>query len=281
MSEVVAQLPSKRGFSDRAVAPGYWGQLLSRSASALKWSARRLWSHRSRLVPLRVVTAADSSHFRSLMQLLDSLGTHEPESEVVVYDLGLLPEQRDQVARYVGDHPLVSRRDFDYAAYPAHFDVSIAAGQYAWKPAIIAGELLRCTGQFLVWLDAGDRVEAPMRNVRTAIACSKLWSPRSSGTVSEWTHPGLLTLIGPAQRHLTSSNLNGAIVGVDSGSPKARAVVNLWALAAREKSWIAPVGSSRDNHRQDQSLLTLLVLWANVRPVPRGTLEVSTHQDID
>ena len=53
-------------------------------------------------------------------------------------------------------------------------------------------------------------------------------------------------------------NLNAACVAFDPTNPKARQLAEEWARCAMDEYVIAPVGSSRENHRQDQALLTVL-----------------------
>ena len=75
--------------------------------------------------------------------------------------------------------------------------------------------------------------------------------------------------------------LNAAIVGVNHTFPSTRALVDEWLARAMEESIIAPPGSSRDNHRWDQSLLTLLAYRAGILEKPSRTEPgILTHQDI-
>jgi len=53
---------------------------------------------------------------------------------------------------------------------------------------------------------------------------------------------------------------NGAFIGFNTLNPGAKQLLNDWAKCAKNKSCIAPTGSSRENHRQDQAVLTIL-LW--------------------
>lgn len=62
---------------------------------------------------------------------------------------------------------------------------------------------------------------------------------------------------------MTVQNCNGAIIGVNTHHSTAMTrVVRPWFHCSRTRACIAPLGSSRDNHRQDQSALTALI-WTN------------------
>ena len=57
---------------------------------------------------------------------------------------------------------------------------------------------------------------------------------------------------------LSKRNLNGACVAFDTRNQEVMAVISEWGRCALIKDCIAPPGSSRANHRQDQALLTVL-----------------------
>src|SRR5580704_18244364 len=102
---------------------------------------------------LIVVTAASSNHFGALRQMLESL--RRLEARVECYDIGLTPLEVHALPRWDG---LLYRR-FDYPSYPAYMSVAINAGEYAWKPVIVAEvvERVRADSQpsDVLWADAG------------------------------------------------------------------------------------------------------------------------------
>jgi hypothetical protein len=232
--------------------------------------------------PILIVTGSDWSHAPSLLQFLASVGAHEPETEVVVYDLGLTPEQRSDVERAIHNGHM---EVFRFEDFPAHFDISRNAGEYAWKPTIVAAEL---AGRRMpvVWMDAGNVLVKPIHHVRRVLARTGFYSEASSGTVPDWTHPGMLRWFGlPPEWGVGRRNLNGSCVGFDPAHPLARQVAEEWARCARIRECIAPEGSSRANHRQDQALLTVLAYRSGLvrRPVRRSLLrgrEILTHRDV-
>ncbi len=234
------------------------------------------------LLPIRIVTGSDRSHAQSLLHLLESVRTHEPDTEVVVYDLGMTAEQASEVGRAIHKGHM---EVFRYENYPAYFDISRNAGEYAWKPTIIAAEMAAHATP-VVWMDAGNVLMKPIHHVRNVLARNGFYSEGSKGTVSDWTHPGMLEWFGLppgwGDRH---ENLNGACVGFDPGHPLAHRVAEEWARCALVKECIAPEGSNRSNHRQDQALLTVLAYRSGLvkAPVRRSILrgrEFRTHQDV-
>jgi hypothetical protein len=212
-----------------------------------------------------------------LLNLLASARRHEPTMSVVVYDLGLTADQQASVT----DLGCELRR-FDFASYPAFVDIRKSAGQYAWKPQIIrtvAGE----RPGIVCWMDAGNIVDEPLLQLRGETARFGYYSANSSGTLGAWTHPGMLRYLGlPAGWKSDAANLNGACIAFDTRNPMAVDLLDRWANLSLIEDCIAPRGSDRSNHRQDQALLTVLAYMAG-RPAKASTklLGYRIHQDVE
>ena len=211
-----------------------------------------------------VVTAASSNHAGALRYLLGSL--RALDAHVECYDLGLTDAERRALPRW----ERCFYHKFDYAAYPPHMDVRVNAGEYAWKPAIVAEvvDRVRETGvaEDVVWADAGSyfhRLEPLAERVR---ASAGLYLRASSGTMHQWTHPGTFACLGEDRSAYASRpNADATLVGFAMGHPAPavrdrvyRDVIAPWKACALDKGCIAPEGSSRRNHRQDQAVLSLL-----------------------
>ena len=73
---------------------------------------------------------------------------------------------------------------------------------------------------------------------------------------------------------------NGAIVGFDRTSPAHMSMLAEWLRCASNVSCIAPPGSTRTNHRQDQAALTLLATQRGYRcDVGSIQVGVALHKD--
>ena len=59
---------------------------------------------------------------------------------------------------------------------------------------------------------------------------------------------------------LRKRNFSSGIVGMVIGDKKNEKIIEEWAKFSENKDVVAPKGSSRKNHRQDQSILNILVL---------------------
>lgn len=228
--------------------------------------------------PLVLVTGASSNHFRSLLNLLASFGRHEPGSTVVVYDLGLTEPERAQVQRFF---PQCEFRRFLYENHPAYFNIGVAAGQYAWKPVIIR-EVFQEKKQNVMWLDAGCLLTRSLDVVRLWLRHYGFYSWYSMGRVSDWIHPLTIDRM-QASHFLQKKMLSGGVVAFRYADAAARRLLQEWAEAAFRREIIAPEGSDRSNHRQDQAVLTLLFHQHMARqPVAyRYGWGILKHQDVE
>jgi hypothetical protein len=225
-----------------------------------------------------VVTGADSSHFKSLCQFLTSLIKHEPDIKVIVFDLGLLIPER----QYLKDtFQNVELRLFDFSRYPNYFNIKVKAGEYAWKPVIMCDVLneFKCS---VCWMDAGNLVTGPLTWIRRITKTIGMYSPRSSGVISDWTHPKTLEFFTPSREILSKFNLNGACISACYKYPHVRDLITQWMKCALIKECIAPTGSSRKNHRQDQAVLSVIAHQSGIiKHMPTGRYGFKIHQDID
>jgi len=212
-----------------------------------------------------VVTAASSNHFGALVQMLGSLRRFDVAVEC--YDIGLTDAERRTLPRWPG----LTHHRFDYRRYPAFFDVTVNAGEYAWKPVIVAEVVERARAQAapsdVLWADAGCFFDAIQPIARRVGESGGLWVRRSAGTMGEWTHPAMFARLGVDPRDFADKpNADATLVGfaVGSAPPPARdrvhrEVVVRWKECALDRDCIAPPGASRANHRQDQAVLSYLV----------------------
>ena len=178
---------------------------------------------------------------------------------------------------------------FDFGAVPAHF--ALARETYAWKAEIVGREILdledsRCYNPVL-WLDAGDRVTSPLEKILGAVRKNGASSAHSSGYAMTWTHPLMVSFFAD-RRWLrsvgdftaTDTPCAGCTIALDRDNARTLSrIVRRWRTCAWREECIAPPGSSRANHRQDQAALTLLFIAADVpkrcgydSPISKGIL---------
>lgn len=231
-----------------------------------------------------IVTGASDNHFRSLLQFLRSVPS-ELLANTFVWNLGLSDAN---VHILETDFPATVKRRFPFESYPAYFDIRVAAGEYAWKPVAIAktAEEIQDKPPVLLWCDAGNRAMHTdiFQRIEIIIRQQGVYTPISWGTVRRWTHPACLDYFAilPTDPILELWPRNGAIVGFDLSNAASVTFMNEWARLAQIKECIAPEGSDRENHRQDQAVLTLLYYkYTNNQYLENSELNIATHQDCD
>lgn len=229
-----------------------------------------------------VITGASQNHFcptkSFLYYMKDALEGFN--ARLIVYDLGFSASQRKILRKLQKLGYLTELRTFQWSHYPDFWNITVARGEYAWKPGMIA-EVARDYPGKLVWLDSGTLVD---RKYFTKLNSSLrkyegFVCPRSSGTMKVWTHPGVYDYYSDDHNkydHVV--NCNGASVTFDT--TKTQHIIDEWFKCATVKDCIAPPGSSRVNHRQDQAILTYLTAKNNLYcDYKKEKLGIHTHED--
>lgn len=224
-----------------------------------------------------IATGADHSHAKSLVQLLESLARYEPETSVIVWDLGLT---HDDIETIKSANKLARIERFKFDEYPRHFRMEVNAGEYAWKPAII-NETLHSGSSAVCWMDAGNMLVSNLHWIRRVLNGNGFYSPDSTGLIRQWTHPSTIQYLHADKATVNQYNLNGACIAF-ANSPENKEFVERWLGCAMDKECIAPKGSSKANHRHDQSVLGILAHQSGLAThSPRIKLGFITHQDRD
>jgi hypothetical protein len=235
---------------------------------------------------LVLVSGADSSHYLSLVQFLRSAKKYEGDALTVVWDLGLTAGEAQELK---AEFPETKYRKFPFAEYPNFFDISVAAGEYAWKPAAIklaADEFVADGSNLMVlWCDAGNLLFRRLKWVRRYVAAFGVFSPFSTGTLRHWTHPMTAAFFDLSDFDFKRRNANGALAGFDLSQKSGRYAMERWYALAQQKDVIAPEGSSRANHRQDQAVLSCILVTEGLLPDAKlrtnWTHEYRTNCDVE
>jgi len=236
--------------------------------------------HKGKKYDFTIVTGASHNHFCPVKGFLYHLrgSVKGLNSRLVVYDLGVFKHQQRELLRLMNRGYLDELRVFNYSTYPTFWNISEARGEYAWKPGIVA-EVSKDYPGVLVWFDSGTLPERDYFENLTHLLnkYDGFLSPQSSGVMSTWVHPGVYDYYkDDASKYDKIANCNAATVAFDT--KKVQRIIDEWYSCALDKDCIAPPGSNRTNHRQDQAILTYLVVRDGYRCLPI-TLSVHTHQD--
>lgn len=231
---------------------------------------------------LTIVTGSDFTHFQSIKNLLNSILEHELNSKIIVYDLGFTKEQADYLNKNFKN---IKFHKFNFEKYPKFFSERTSEdnklGSYAWKSAIVKEVVSKSRGS-VVWLDAGDIVTKKLTLLKVVLTSQGIYIPKSAGKIKDWTHPKTIELFNYEKLNENKKNLASGMIGFNSENNLAKIIVNEWFEASQNKDLIAPSGSNRSNHRQDQSLLTLISYKfqsVNLSPSTHKIFGIIVHQD--
>ncbi|KAI7821753.1 hypothetical protein BC939DRAFT_493966 [Gamsiella multidivaricata] len=242
--------------------------------------------------PYTIITGASSNHFcalesflYSLSEILDGLERTEVRPRIVVYNLGgMTPEQVTQMKWLKDNQYMDEYHDFDYSIYPDFWDITVARGEYGWKAGIIKEVADKYRG-LILWMDSGNMLELDfLRYLPGYLEKYGFWSPQSSGNLQQYTHPGLPQYYGePLEKYGMETNCSGGAVAFDASQDRIyNGILKEWYVCSLTKDCIAPPGSSRTNHRQDQAALTFLAKYMQFTEQCRHFPEhygVTVHQD--
>ena len=210
---------------------------------------------------ITIVTAADKSHYQSSIQLIKSILS--TNNDVVVYfydleietelDLGVLQDERIIYKKF----PFEQYPKFFSKKYFSEYDNGYKLGYYAWK-GVITSIVAKQVSGILIWCDAGNILKKELNMVKKIVTKKKFFSPISSNRVKDWTHPSLVRKLMLSDQLLKKRNLWSCFVCFDLSSDLGQKMVKLWSDWSLKEEYIAPEGSNRFNHRQDQTLITLI-----------------------
>ena len=229
---------------------------------------------------LTIVTGASQNHSKSLKQFLGTLKNVQIPLQCYVYDLGVEEATLNSIKEV---YPTFIYKKFDYSKYPDYFNININTGEYAWKPAIIE-EVSNEVEGVILWCDSGNKILSSLQHLYNIIKSQGIYSPVSSGDILKWTHPLTLNYfnINKSSGMLRLQNRNGACLGFDTSKKEVKDFIVKFSKLAQDKSCIAPPGSSRQDHRQDQAVFTVLYYqFFNHKSTENNYISFSIHNDID
>jgi hypothetical protein len=230
-----------------------------------------------------IITGASDNHYASLVKFIYSFIQHNyTNNTLIVYDLGIEEEKWEKFKLKCKSVPTISFRKFEYDRYPSWYDIKINAGEYAWKPAIIYNTFIQNPGQKLLWMDSGNLIQDNLAELDQFLESNGVYSALSSGTISRWTHKKTIDYLKCSWDDELMRN--AACIGFDTKNPLAEKLLVDYYECCKTKDCISPKGSNRDNHRQDQSVFSIL-FYKHLREKHimfcNHFLGYSIHNDVD
>ena len=219
--------------------------------------------HTIKKLEFHLVTASDKQHFLYLENLLKTYNKNNNKkkfTKLLIFDLGLTDEQVKKLEQY----SYIQLRKFPFDNYPSFFNERLEEhnyklGGFAWKPVII--DILKNEEiENIIWLDSASLFNSRIFLFKLLVYENGFASFYSSGSVKNWTHNSVIKQLNLENNKyiLNSPNLMAGVIGFSFKSEFASSLLEQWCKLAIQKELIFPKKSTIDNHRHDQSLLSIL-----------------------
>lgn len=224
-----------------------------------------------------ILTAADERFYKNLRQLIYSYKrVKEYEgSTLIIYDIGLTPKQAQEIKRMeIESENHLYYRYFDFNEYPEF--VKPKYRTYSWKPILIYLASLEHRGNFL-WMDSANIILKRLDPIWQEIESKCNYAPISgSSDLETWTLQATFDYLNVPKHFYKKKNRAGNTFGFSIQCEVMKDLVYRWKELALIKECIKPEGAYRLNHKDDQSLLTILLYEQE----EKGTLEL-TNEKVD
>jgi hypothetical protein len=202
-----------------------------------------------------IVSGASNNHYFTLIQFIDSFIKNKVNSKLIIYNLGIDEDKWLSLKNNYSIYNFIFK-NFNYEIYPEWFNININYGEYAWKPAIIYEVFNEYIDEIIVWMDSGNMFMNNLEELFTFIEKNGIHSGNTGGNIKDWTHPNTMNLL--ECHDSTKPNRNGACMGFNTKISWVQDFIREFYTSCLNKNIIAPDGSNRTNHRQDQAVFTIL-----------------------
>jgi len=215
-----------------------------------------------------IITASDDRYIKTLINFIETFTLNF--SNLVIYNLGFNESNLDLIKNINKKYKFILK-EFNYNNYPEHVNLNIYNGlqcSYAFKPIIIYNEanLIDNNNKILIWMDIANRFNLDTLNkILKSVQKYGIYSPIScyANTIEsiELNHPKTVSYYGiDRNEHINNLiSISANLIGIDYNSNSGFTILNEWYKGSLNKDIIIPEGSSRNNHRQDQTVLSILM----------------------
>ena len=205
-----------------------------------------------------IITGANFPFYYCIRQFLNTIKYFmRPCDKLYVVDLGLHPVQKN----FLLSRNYNKEMDIEFVSfsnmeeYPAHCK---DLGSYAFK-AMAFNELVVKPGirDTVVWLDSANIVYHSLLELEILIHNKKIYSPYSAEDIKRYCYPLTIERLN-YKGSLNNDMLSGGLIGINCKEDIGNKFLLEFIKACLDPAIITPEGSNKSNHRQDQSVLTIL-----------------------
>lgn len=232
-----------------------------------------------------VMTGASDNHGLGSFNCMYSVILADPYASILYIDYGLSPrllsilsshfKTLHQIQLSVNSDGFLGYRKYQWKSFPdwMHLSGNEQRGGYSWKMVAVHDAFFEWKGM-LVWFDGGNVVVDGLSRELTAARRYGVYSPFSADTIGRWVHKDMRQF---AQKHKFVKYIkkhqpmaSGGVLFIDYSKSFTRKFVEMLTECCYTQSCVAPKRASMSNHRQDQSILSMLLYEFRV---PRAASE--------
>ena len=231
------------------------------------------------MVSFHFICGCNSKYFERWLCLFESIKinfNHQNQKKVFIhfFDLGLTEEEKIFIyekKKNLSEIVTLHYSLFDFSKYPEWVNINNEVGQWAWKAQCILQVMESIPIEqhftsYLFWMDSCNIISGDLSCLENFLNSNGIYSNITPGYIFVWCHQKCIEyFIKEKQIDQRKVNYvvncimkNGALSCYYLGIDWVRDFIREYAHYSLVKEAIAPEGSSRENHRQDQSVLSIL-----------------------
>jgi len=215
-----------------------------------------------------IITAANDLYINTIIDFINTFNLDY--TKLIIYNVGLNSENLQQIILLKEKYGFLFKT-FNFNNYPEHVDIKKYNGlncTYAFKPVIIYNEANEETNKnkVLIWMDSANRFnENHISNICNIVKKDGFYSPISSNintieTIELNNHKIVKSYGLTQEEHFFKLfSISGGLVGLNYESNAGKEILDRWYNDSLNKELISPNETNRNNNRQDQTLLSIIM----------------------
>ncbi len=206
---------------------------------------------------LHIASGCNSYYFRYWLCLYESIQKHIPSAIIHFFDFGLT-EYEINIVNSLN----VIYSKFKFELYEPWVNINNNSGQWAWKAQCIKSvvdniNINTSTDVYVAWFDSRNIVYNNLHNILSFCKIHGIYTNHTGGTIKTWTVDQTIQYMN-AYKYTNCQMRNAALPIFNIKIKWVRDFIDEYSKLSLIKKCISPDGSNRDNHRQDQSILSIL-----------------------
>tara|TARA_A100001011_G_C14313139_1_gene846640 strand:+ start:6 stop:2879 length:2874 start_codon:yes stop_codon:yes gene_type:complete len=214
----------------------------------------------------KLLTCANKDYFNALKQFINNVKEVNIDFDnFIVYDIGLTSDQENELYILQAEYRFYIYK-LDFSKYPEHVNLNLEQwnglnNSYAFKPIIIYNVLQKINVP-LIYLDCGcgftmETIDKTLINISKNNFYISIANQKNTIESLELNHPDTLKHFDIKNTEIITASAN--FMGIDYNNDATKKIINEWYNYSMKQKIISPIGSNRNNHRQDQTVLSCIL----------------------